>query len=162
VDAELLVHTAEDVGDRLGGEERALGDLAAGEASGGELGDPPLGVGELRGRVRAAANPAELGPRRLAPVRRSERLEAGQRLSQPLVGEPLLLAAAMESALREQGPAAFEGIGRRSCASTAVVPRSIAASRSPRAAATSAADRLALGGALPQLQPEVLPQLRHL
>ena len=109
VDPELLVDPPEDVADGLGGEERALGDLAAGEARRGELGDPPLGLGQRRRGVRPPARPGPssalvIAAQSGAPSDSKHR----ERLAERLVGESLLLPAAMEAALREQRPAALE------------------------------------------------------
>ena len=108
VDAELLVDAAEDVADGLGGEERALGDLAAGEAVAASSATRRSVSVSSVGACGRRPDAPQLRPRDRGPVRRPERLEAGERLAQRLVGESLLLPAAMEAALRQQRPAALE------------------------------------------------------
>ena len=90
-DAELAVDVREVRLDRAHAHEELGGDLLVGAALGRELGDPPLGLGQLVGGRRAAADPPELRPRLLRPQPRAQLLEDRERLLERLAGGPLLL-----------------------------------------------------------------------
>ena len=60
-DAELAVDARQSRLDRVLGEEERGRDLSVRSPLGDELGDPSLGLGQLPGRRRPAADPRELG-----------------------------------------------------------------------------------------------------
>ena len=108
MDPQLQVHPFEDVADRLGRQERLFRDLPVAQSACGKVGDLTFGRGQLRWSMWPAPDASELLPRAIGPYGSAQIVEDRERGAQCLIGESLLLSAAVQLALGQQGPRALE------------------------------------------------------
>jgi hypothetical protein len=86
-------------------EVQLRGDLLVRQAAGRQLGDPPLAGGQAAARYRpAAADPVQLGGRRLGPARAAQLPESGLGPLQRLAGGAAFLGPALDPAQYQQRP----------------------------------------------------------